>query len=321
MVQLKRKRVLAAKIETTVGTAETVDATNAAMNIYNAMLQPQIEFEEREANGSFDYLTSIAAGQVGVATFRTYLEWDGTATEPTWADTFLPACGFVKSGQVYTPRTEAPGSNVKTLTIALYEDDGSGGAVRKAIAGAMGTAVVTLPTGKMGYIDWTFSGVWQAVTNVSMLSPTYPTDSPMRYAGGLAEWNNVNMCVESAVIDFGNSVEMRECPTTTAGYLSALVTNRKLVVKVNPEATTIATQDRWANFLASTELALEIDVAGPAGGSSDAVLSFDAPKAQIMNLQEGDRKSLVTDEIDFQLNRNGSTVDQALSITFTALVA
>lgn len=316
MVLLKRKRVLAAKIETTVGTAETVTASDAAMNIYNAMIQPAIEFEEREANGSFDYLTSVAAGQVGVATFRTYLEWDGSATEPTWADTFFPACGFVKSGQVYTPRTEAPGSNVKTLTIALYEDG-----VRKAIAGAMGTAVVTLPTGKMGYIDWTFSGVWQPVTDATILAPTYPTDAPMRYAGGLAEWNNVNMCVESAVIDIGNSVEMRECPTTTAGYLSAIVTNRKTTVKVNPEATTVATQDRWGDFLASTERALEIDVAGPEGGTSDAVLSFDAPNAQIMNLQEGDRKSLVTDEIDFQLNRNGSTVDEALSITFTALVA
>ena len=316
MVLLKRKRVLAAAIESTIGTPEVVDASDAAFNIYNAMIQPQIEFEEREANGSFDYLPSIAAGQIGVATFRTYLEWDGTATEPSWADTFFPACGFVKSGQVYTPRTEAPGTNVKTLTIALYEDG-----VRKAIAGAMGTAVVTLPTGKMGYIDWTFTGVWQPVTDATILAPTYPTDRPMRFAGGLAEWNNFNLCVESAVIDFGGAVEMRECPTTEAGYLSAIMTNRKMTVKVNPEATTVAAQDRWGSFLASTELALEIDVAGPAGGSSDAVLSFDAPKAQIMNIQEGDRKSLVTDEIDFQLNRNGSTVDQALSITFTALVA
>jgi hypothetical protein len=64
---------------------------------------------------------------------------------------------------------------------------------------------------------------------------------------------------------------------------------------------------------------LELDVAGPAGTVSDAVLSFDAPKAQIINNQEADREGMVTDDIQFQLNKNGATHDQELSITFTAL--
>lgn len=316
MPLLKRKRVLAAKIETTVGTAESLAAADAAMNVYSPMIQANVEMEEREGQGGFGYLPSAPGARTGVATFRTMLEWDGTDTEPKWADTFLPACGWVKVGGVFTPRSEAPGTNVKTLTIGCYVDG-----VFKSIAGAMGTFVVTLPTGKAGYIDWTFTGVWQAPSDVALIAPTYPAAKPMRYAGGLAEWNDVNLCVSQVTIDAGNEVIMRECPTTEAGYISAFISNRKPKITADPEAVTVAAQDRWGAWLAMTEYALEIDVAGPAGGSSDAMLSFDVPKAQIMNLQEGDRAKLVTDQLEFACNKNGATHDQELSITFTELVA
>src|SRR5690606_41009028 len=52
------------------------------------------------------------------------------------------------------------------------------------------------------------------------------TASALRYAGGLAEWNDVNMCVEQATINLGNTVIMRECPTTIAGFISAYITDR-----------------------------------------------------------------------------------------------
>jgi hypothetical protein len=107
---------------------------------------------------------------------------------------------------------------------------------------------------------------------------------------------------------------MRECPTTVAGYISAFITNRVPTISVNPEAATIAAQNRWSAWLASTEQALELDVDGP----TNSVLSFDAPKAQIINNQEADRNGMVTDDIEFQCNKNGATHDQELSITFTA---
>ena len=322
MPMIKRLRVLAAKIESTVGTAETLAGTDGAFNVYNATIQCTTPMEQRQGQGGFGYFPSIPGGRTGTATFRTYLEWDGSATEPAWADTFFPACGWVKSGQVYTPRTESPGSNVKTLTIGLYQHDGATGTVFKSIAGAMGSFAVTLPTGRPGYIDWTFMGVWQEPTNETLISPTYPTGvHHCRFAGGLAEWNDVNMCAEQAVINSGNNVIMRECPTKEAGYISAFITDRRPTITVNPEAVTIATQDRWAAWITGqNEYALELDCAGAAGTSSDAVLSFDAPKAQIINNQEGDRNGMVTDDVEFQCNKNGSTHDEELSITFTALV-
>lgn len=309
MPLLRRKRVLAAAIETTSGTAETLDASDGAFNIYNALIQPGITAIQREGQGGFNYLTPIPSGYSGTATFRTYLEWDGTATEPAWAETFFPACGWVKSGQVYTPRTEAPGSNVKTLTIGLWIDG-----VRKLLAGCAGSFVVTLPTGNPGYIDWTFLGVIQDEADEAIIAPTYPTDKPMRFAGGLAEWNDVNLCVSQATINSGNNVVLRECPTTDAGYLAAIITDRRPTISVDPEAVTVAAQARWAAWLAMTEYVLELDIGGP----GNSVLSFDAPKATIINKQEADRNGMVTDQIEFQANKNGATHDQELSITFTA---
>jgi hypothetical protein len=180
----------------------------------------------------------------------------------------------------------------------------------------MGTFPVNLPTGRRGFIDWEFSGVWQPVTSVALISPTYPTAKGLRFAGGLAEWDNVNMCVESVTIDSGNNVIMRECPTTEAGFLSAFITDRRPVISANPEAATVAAQDRWAKWLSESEHELELDLSGP----TTSVLSFDAPKAQIINSQEADRNGMVTDEIEFQCNKNGATHDQELSITFTAAV-
>jgi hypothetical protein len=47
------------------------------------------------------------------------------------------------------------------------------------------------------------------------------------------------------------------------------------------------------------------------------VLSFDAPKAQIINSQEGDRNGIVIDSLELQCNKNGATHDQELQIIFT----
>ena len=64
MPLLKRMRVLAAKIETTVGKAGSLAAADAAMSVFNPMMQSTIEMEEREGEGGFGYLSSVPAGRV-----------------------------------------------------------------------------------------------------------------------------------------------------------------------------------------------------------------------------------------------------------------
>ncbi len=309
MTLLKRKRVLAAKIESTSGTAESLLAADAAFNAYNINIQQEIEFENREGQGGFAAIGSIPGGYKGRVQFSIDASWDGTATEPGWADTFLPACGWVKSGQVYTPRTEAPGSNVKTLTIAVYIDG-----MRKMLHGCAGTFQLVCPTGRAAVFNFDFQGVWNAPTDTAILSPTYPTDLPLRYASSTTTWNSVALCLENLTLDSGNTITMRECAASVSGYHGAIITNRLCRITGNPEAKLIATQDRWGQLLAMTEGVLTWDLDGP----TNSKITIAAPKAQIVGLAEADRNMLVTDDIEWQCNRNGSTVDQEVSITFTA---
>jgi len=309
MTLLKRKRTLAAKIETTPGTAESLTNAEGSYNAWDIMFQNEIEVEEREGQAAFGYLASMPGGYKGRATFKTDCGWDGTATEPSWADTFLPACGWVKSGQVFTPRSEAPGSNVKTLTLGCYVDG-----VLKVLRGCAGTFKWICPTGKQAYIEWDFMGVWVAPTDVAILAPTYPTALPLRYATSTTTFNSVALCLSNITLDAGNTVIMRECAATVAGYESALVVNRNPKVTGDPEAKLVATRDAYGQLLASTEAVLTWNLDGP----TNSVLTFSAPKAQIIKISEGDRTGLVTDEIEWQLNKNASTADAELSITFTA---
>jgi hypothetical protein len=309
MTLLKRKRVLAAKTETTIGTAESLSGTNAGFNAYDIMVQTETEFDTREAEGAFALRPSVPQGYKGKATFKIDAGWDGTSTVPAWADTFLPACGWVKSGSVFTPRTEAPGSNVKTLTIAAYIDG-----MRKLLSGCVGTFKLNCPSGKAAFFEFEFIGIWSTPTDVSILAPTYATALPLRFANSSTQWNSADLQLESLVLDSGNEMTLRQSAVATSGFIAGIITNRLVKVTGNPEAKLVATQDRYGALLAMTEGALTWDLDGP----TNSKITVAAPKAQIVAAQEGDRNKLVTDELEWQCNRNGSTADQEASITFTA---
>jgi hypothetical protein len=310
MPLLKRRRVLAAKVETTSGTAEALTSAEGAFNAYDVMIHPEIDMEPREIQGSFGSLAAVPGGYKGKATFKTDCGWDGTATEPSWADVLLPACAWVKSAQVFSPRSEAPGSNVKTLTIGCYLDG-----MFKSLSGCAGTFKLVCPTGKMAYIEWEFSGVWIAPTDVAIVSPTYPTALPLRYANSTSTWSGVALCVENITLDAGNEVVMRECAAAN-GYEAAIVVNRQLKVTANPETKLVATSDRYGQLIAMTEGTLTWGLDGP----TNAVLTISAPKAQIVANKEGERNKMVIDELEWNLNQNGSTVDSDVTMTFTAAV-
>lgn len=305
----RRQRVTAAKIEATAGTSEALSASDAAMNIYNAVIKPNIEREQLENQGGMGYKPSKGISRKGTATFRTYVEWDGTATEPAWAETFLPACGYVKSGSTYTPRTEFAGSNVKTLTIGVYN-----GGKRRRIYGAMGNFVVTIETPKLVYFDWTFEGIYLGEDAIAMLAPTYPSDATLKGIG-LAEWNDIAFCPKTVSINANNELYLVECLNSSPyGYSHTVIKNRRPTITADPESVSIATQDRWAHMLNDAEYALELSINGP----GNSTIGFTAPKAQLINLDEGEREGLVTDATEWQCNVNGSTQDQELSIIFTA---
>lgn len=310
---LKRISTLAAKVESTVGTAESLAAADGAINVYDVEIQADIEIEEREAQGTFSRLKGSPGARAATITFRADMGWDGTA-QPLWASALWLGCGLEHQGSgVYGPVSETPyDTNCKSLTIGVWQDG-----LYKQMHGCMGNFKIIGTAGKMGMMEFEFKGLWNPVTDSAIIDPTYPLDLPMRFAEQNFTYNSVEWCVESCTFDLGNNVILRECAVTESGYKSALVTDRYPKISVNPEAMLIADQDQWQYWLDAEEYALTFGFTGPEGAISDGKLIFNAPKAQILNMQEAERNLLATNDIELGINKNANAEDQDFTLTFT----
>jgi hypothetical protein len=301
--------VFAAKIETTVGTAETITASEGAYNARDFSIQPSVAITRREGQGGFNYLAGIPEGMMGTCTIVHDLSYDGT-TIPTWASVLLPACGWVDTAGTFSPVSQGPGGagGVKTLTIAHYKDG-----KRSLLSGAMGTFTISCPTGKAAFITFTFTGKYSTnETDTPIIAPTYPTALPLRFSPGVLTWNSVDLCTASVTVDAGNSVIMRECVDVAdrTGYKSAIVTNRAPVITADPESELVATNPLEAKWLTSVPEAFSMRI-----GVALASIVIAAPKAQLENKQQGNRSDMMTDDLTW-LATQGSAVDTELTIAF-----
>ena len=303
---LKRKRILAAKIETTPGTAETLAAADGAMNIFDAMIQNETEVVQREGQGGFSPLPAVLAAYAGRATFKTHLIGGGSAgTSPLWATALLPACGFKNTAGTFTPSSEGPGSNVKTVTLALYIDG-----LKKTLRGCMGNCKFTMTAGRPVEVEFDFRGIWVDPIDASALAPTYPTTAPLRFASsGLTLAAAAIPPVRQFTIDFGNEVALREDSQDASGLAYAVVTGRRVNGTLDPESALVASHDVFGIFKAGTEKALAISL-----GSANNIVSFAAPKLQFLKPEEADRNGVQCENVPYQLNRSVSAGDDELSI-------
>lgn len=308
MPLLRRKAVFAAKIEATVGTAETITASEGAFNARDFEIQPTVGMTRREGQGGFNYLAGIPEGIMGTCKITHDLSYDGTNI-PSWASVLLPACGWVDTAGTFSPVSSGPGTGgVKTVTLAHYKDG-----KRSLLSGAMGTFKIVCQTGKVAYIEFTFTGKYSSnETDTTIIAPTYPTTLPMRFSPGVLTWNSVNLCTASVEVDAGNSVVMRECVDVAdrTGYKSAIATNRAPVITADPESELVATQDRDAKWLTSTPEAFSMRV-----GVALSSIVIAAPKAQLENKQQGNRSDMMVDNLTW-LATAGASADTELTIAF-----
>jgi len=299
---LTRKRVLAAAIEATAGTAETLDASDAAFNVFDAEITPSITMTPRPKQGGFGNLESLTEGYACNISFKTEISGDGAGGAPAYAAALFPACGWVATGSTYAPVSEAPGGNVKTATIGIYKD----GRLERA-RGCVGTFKIVAPTGKVAMIEWSFTGIWMPVTDAALLAPTYPSTLPLRGANATFSFQGYSPCIENFEVDAGNTIILRECATETdeSGYKTGLITDRTITGTINPESALVATKDNFGAWLDHTEGSLTYSLTD---GTDTVAITSSA--AQITNIQPADRGGNQVDTISFQCN------EDTLSIAF-----
>jgi hypothetical protein len=307
MTLLSRLSVLAAKVEATPGTAETLAAADAAFNVMNAEMNANIDVSTRPIQGSFRKLPGVPGMRTATCTFSLELIGDGAGGVPTWATTFLSACGLVNTTGTLTPRNENPGTNVKTLTIGLYE-----AGRRKLMRGAVGNVVFEFVPGQPVMMNFTFTGVWVGVTDTAILAPTYPTLAPIRAANGAATINSVVQTFSSCSFDVGNVVAIRPSVANDEGATHGIITDRTPTFTIDPEATVASGNDIWADWITPTTHALSLNVND---NIADQV-TFAAPAVQRMTISNGDREGLRIDQQTLQCCRDGANAE--FSLTFAS---
>jgi len=306
MPLLTKKVQLIAKVEGTVGTAESLSTADGEFNAYDIVIQKAIEVQQRQQQGSFSKIPSVPGARAGRVTFS--MDVIGGASDPPWAATFLPACGWVGSSHVYTPVSAPPGSgNVKTVTIGVYQNG-----MRKVLRGCMGSWSLTWVAGMPMRINFDFMGIWVAPTDTAMLSVNYPTTLPLRFASSAITLNSSSLALKTLTINSGNNVVMREDANDSSGYASAIVTDRTVNGSFDPYAELVATRDDWGLFLAGTEHALAASI-----GSGGAGVAIAAPKLQRINVQDEDDDGKRRNTIEFQCNASADAGDDEFSFTIS----
>lgn len=317
MTHVSELTVFGGKIETTRGTKETLTVTHAAYNVYDLKIEPDVQFNERDAQGGFGTQKSVPGGRKGKASFKVDLAYDGI-TVPTWADLLLPGCGLVKTGLVFAPKSQSPdaaGATVKTLTIGKWTDR-----KYRCIYGAMGNVKLMYKTGEIPVLEFDFEGIFGGETDVAMVAPTYPTESKLVLMGAPVTYDAVAMCLESLSLDVGNSMYLKECPNSDYAYEFAVIKQRKSKVTANPESKLVAAQDRMGLYLAGTEKVLRVVCPAPGYVLATGAKSVEllASQAQLIKNGPGERNGVEIDDMEFQLNQAASTLDSEFTITFNA---
>ena len=306
MVLLKRQAQIAAKVESTSGTAETsFIAANLIVNAFDPVFTNVWEQTERNQLSGFGRFADMVGTRSATATFRVELTGDALGTAPAWAETLLPACGMKQTGDAFATVAEPVGSNLKTLTIAFYENGR-----QKVLAGAMGTFVLNGEAGKVLSIDFTFTGKYIQTTDVAMITQTQAdAPKPFRFANAVMTMGSWAPCVATMGVDIGNAVILRECQAGAddSGYSAALVTDRTTIITVNPEAVLVAENDTYAQALAGTETAFSCVL-----DDTVDIITIAAGAVAKVSPQSGDRNGVVTD--DFTLK----VLNDSFSITWSA---
>lgn len=306
------QKILAASVEGTSGTAESLDQADAAFNIMTDGGSPAITCETgftfREGQNSFDPIVGIAQGRVGRARFRTDYVGHSSGASPAWATTFLPGCGMVESSRTWSVVTGS--STAKTLTISEWIDG-----TRRTLYGAVGTFTINLLAGQPGTIDFEFLGIYADEADEANVAPTFPTVKPPRWAQASGcVYNSQTLVCNSAQFSIGNELKLRENCNRTAGFEAGIITGRRTTVELDPERVAMSTVN-WASlFNSSTEASFSL----VCGTATNNILTIAGSKfQQYQPPQVEGRDALATTRLYLQANRNASAGDDSFTLVFS----
>ncbi len=306
MTLILEQSVFAAKQEAAAGTPETLTSAEGAYNAFNVAVVDNTEIHERNGQSSLDPIPAVSGKRPGTLTFESELVGNGASGLPNWATVLLPCCGLIATGATYKPITAD--TNHKTATMGKFE----GGRLRY-IAGAMGRLSMRLTVGMPGMINWEFNGRYGVEEDETLIAPTYPTTMPPVFESGTFTVGGTAYLIRELTINIENTIYVREDPAADGGLRNAVITNRRIAINIDPEASLIASKDWQADLLAHNLAALNCVL----NGGANNTITLNCPKVQVIRKSTSDREGLLVDPLELIATRNTAAGDDAFSIAFS----
>lgn len=283
--------VVAAKVETTTGTAETLTAAEAQFVVLNCSIEPDHNVaNDRMGVNSDGTETAEATGQTGRATFEVEVGGKGSTGLPQWASVFLPACGWEPSGSTFT----YAGTSATTITISKWTDG-----KKQTLSGARGTFTVTLTPAMPARIAFELVGNYEDEADEANVAPSVPTVLAPIWVDGTCTLASYALRLSQLTLTAGVSAFLRPDPSAPTGYRSAWIAGkRNSTFSADPEMETLATKDWHAIQKANTEAALSIVL----GTAAHNTITITGARAQVLTAPPGNRNGLATRQLSGQFN-------------------
>lgn len=244
MALLLRKRLIVIESESTYGTDAAPDGADAVL-VRDLSITPQSsdavsrELIRPYLGGSQTLLANTRVE----CTFSVELVGSGTAgTAPQYGKA-LKACGLAETVVAGTSVTYDPVSSSFGSVTIHYNIDG----VRHKMTGCRGSVAITANVGEIPTLDFTFTGIYNAPDDSSILTPTYANqDDPLLFKNGNTtsfQLLSYAGALQNFSFDLGNEIVYREL---IGGSKEVLLTNRNATGSVTIEAVAMATKDYFA---------------------------------------------------------------------------
>jgi len=298
-----RKRVVQVKLEATKGTAETTGLTD--LLCFDPVMNPADSFEQRKGTGL--YLGSTEVGmfgaRLGTFTCQAELRGNGTNAMDAALSVMFEGCGLNNTSETY--QVHSTHAVQETVTIHLYEDG-----VRKVLYGAMGNFSLEGEFGGRVFVNFEFTGIWGAPTDVALPAYTPSTEIPPKLESGTFTIAAAAKKISKFGLDMGNVIVPRADVAAAGGLAYALITDNDPVISFDPEADTIANHDFYGIRLAGTEAAVVLVLGSGAGKE----ITITCPKVQYRDVAEGDREGIIVYEINGGCNHSSGNDSVSIAV-------
>lgn len=253
MVQLTRKSLVLAKIESTYGSDPTPTTAANAILASDLELKPVKAPVERPVQlESLMRKQSLLGEEMYEVSFKVEITGSGTPGTAPKLGALLRACGMsetIITGGSPSVNYRDASNNLDSVTIYAYW----GGRLHK-LFGCVGNPKVVLEAGKIGMLEFSFMGLKGAAPAIT----TIPTDAvyddvagsvPICKNGTFSYNSKTTLVTPMLDCDLQNTISKRPSLSDTEAIAGFAITDRNIIASINPETSIETSYDFYGDAL------------------------------------------------------------------------